>query len=100
MPSIDKGDLLALMKRANELSPQEKNMVLLYAVMGDDHGYVEETATCMAEQMGIAVTTFSKMRKGLVEKGWLVMAKKAANIRYFCLSDEAYGLRTVVRLHA
>jgi DNA-binding MarR family transcriptional regulator len=95
-----RGELRTLMHRARDLTPMERNMVMLYALAENKSGYVDERAQDLAVELGVAATVFSRVRKSLVVKGWLQQARSEANIRYYCLSDYAYGRQSVRLLRA
>ncbi|MEY9878191.1 DNA-binding MarR family transcriptional regulator [Streptacidiphilus sp. MAP12-33] len=92
-----KSDYKALLRRTHDLTPAQRLVVMLYALSDSDRGgVVRETGQDLAEQLGMTPTVFSRIRKQLVEAGWLEQSEKFAHITYFRLSPQALGEQTVV----
>jgi DNA-binding MarR family transcriptional regulator len=90
-------DLKALLHRTSDLTPAQRLVVMLYALSaGDRGGVVRETGQDLADQLGMTPTVFSRIRKQLVQAGWLEESEKFAHITYFRLSPHALGEQTVI----
>lgn len=93
----NKGEYQALLRRTCDLTPAQRLVLMLYAVSEADRGgVVRETGRDLAQQLGITPTVFSRLRKQLVQSGWLEESERFAHISYYRLSPQALGERTVV----
>jgi hypothetical protein len=93
----EKSDYQALLRRTCTLTPAQRLVVLLYAFCEADRGgVVRQTGRDLAQQLGMTPTVFSRLRKQLVQTGWLEESERFAHISYFRLSPQALGERTVV----
>jgi DNA-binding MarR family transcriptional regulator len=79
------------------LTPAQRIVVMLYCLSESDRaGVVVQTGQDLARQAGMSPTTFSRVRRQLVEAGWLEPSRKFAHITYFRLSPHALGEPPVV----
>ncbi|WP_037599622.1 helix-turn-helix domain-containing protein [Streptacidiphilus rugosus] len=93
----EKNEYRALLCRTSDLTPAQRLVIMLYALSHSDRGgVVRETGQALAEQLGMTPTVFSRIRKQLVQAGWLEESEKFAHITYFRLSPQALGEQTVV----
>ncbi|MGW7256877.1 helix-turn-helix domain-containing protein [Streptomyces sp. NPDC054834] len=89
----------AVLRRTAGLSPSQRLIVLLYAMMPTDRaGAVRMTGQELAAEVDMTPTVFSRMRRQLVEAGWLEQSDRFSNIVYFRLTSRATGEENVVSM--
>lgn len=93
-------EVLDTMERAGELHAVQRNVVVLYALLGGLHGVIEEPGYRLAERLSMTPAGFSRVRRELVAEGWLELVTKVSNIPFYRLGDKATGRQTVVQLRA
>ncbi|MFD5084365.1 replication initiation protein, RepL2 [Kitasatospora sp. NPDC058406] len=92
-------EVRAVVGRTRDLNPNQRLLLAFYATLPAGRTGTQQTGQALAEEMGWAPTVFSRIRKELVEAGWLDEYDRFNNVRYFRLSDHALGRRPkVVRL--
>ncbi|MGW2255183.1 replication initiation protein, RepL2 [Kitasatospora sp. NPDC001660] len=97
--SDTRDDVRALIGRTKDLSPNQRLLLSFYATLPAGKTGTQQTGQALAEEMGWAPTFFSRVRKELVETGWLEEYDRFNNIRYYRLTNQALGRRSkVVRL--
>jgi acyl carrier protein phosphodiesterase len=90
----------ALLSHTKDLSPNQRLLLVFYATLPTGRTGTQQTGQVLAEAMGWAPTFFSRVRKELVESGWLEEYDRFNNIRYYHLTNQALGRRPkVVHLH-
>jgi DNA-binding MarR family transcriptional regulator len=95
----EKEQHLALLRRTAGLSPNQRLIVLLYAMVPTDRaGAVCKTGQELSDLVGLTPTMFSRIRRQLVEAGWLEESGHFAHIKYYRLTSKATGEQIVVPL--
>lgn len=86
-----------LLRRTAGLSASQRLIVLMYAMMPTDRaGAVRMTGQQLAAEVDMTPTVFSRMRRQLVEAGWLEQSDRFSNIVYYRLTPRATGEENVV----
>lgn len=93
-------DALHILERSPTVHAVQRNILMLYALLGGVQHVVRKEGYLLAQHLGMTPAAFSRARRALVEQGWLEEVDKVGNIPYYRLSDKATGRTTVVRLHA
>lgn len=93
-------DALEVMAHTGHVHAVQRNILILYALLGGAHHTITEQGGALAERLGMHPSGFSRARLALVADGWLDEMKKTGNIPYYRLSDKATGRSTVVQLRA
>jgi hypothetical protein len=93
-------EVLEVMERTGELHAVQRNVVVLYALLGGLRGMIDEPAYKLAERLSMTPAGFSRVRRELVAEEWLELVDKVSNIPYYRLGDKATGRQTVVQLRA
>lgn len=92
MSTDPRAELRAMMRRANQLPPNQRIVLNLYGVLPKNPaGAVETLARVIADEAGMKESTFSKVRTALVDDGWLEESSRVANVRYYRLTGKALG---------
>ncbi|MFJ2745281.1 helix-turn-helix domain-containing protein [Streptomyces sp. NPDC087440] len=75
------------------LTPGQRLVVLLYgSVKQDANGTVSMQGTELASMLGMTQPAFSRVRKELVELGWLEVSGQVGHYNMYRLSDKANQL--------
>lgn len=93
-------EALGVLERTGEVHAVQRNVLVLYALLGGLYDKVEEPGYRLAERLSMTAAGFSRARRELVAEGWLELVDKVGNIPYYRLSDKATGRQTVVQLRA
>jgi hypothetical protein len=96
--SVD--EVLDVLQGSGELHAVQRNVLVLYALLGGVHHKVAEPGYRLAERLGMTAAGFSRARRELVADEWLEQVDKVGNIPFYRLSDKATGRQTVVQLRA
>ncbi|MFD8782579.1 hypothetical protein [Kitasatospora sp. NPDC059599] len=92
-------DVRALIGCTKDLTANQRLLLVHYAALPAGKTGTQQTGQALAAEMGWAPTFFSRIRKELVEAGWLEEYDRFNNIRYYRPTDQALGRRPkVVRL--
>lgn len=87
-------EVVDLLRRTSELPPLQRIVVLLYASKDQtDTGTVPETAASMAGDLGMLPQLFTRVRRQLIEGGWLEEdpEMRVGKVRYYRLTPKATG---------
>ncbi|MFH8797671.1 replication initiation protein, RepL2 [Streptomyces sp. NPDC017941] len=87
-------EVVYLLKRTSELPPLQRIVILLYASKDQtDTGTVPETAAAMAEELGMLPQLFTRVRRQLIDGGWLEedAAMRIGKVKYYRLTPKATG---------
>ncbi|GAA0464304.1 replication initiation protein, RepL2 [Streptomyces stramineus] len=100
---MNSGDQTALtvLRQTKGLKPNQRLLLQLYAAAPKlPNGAVQQTATRLAGELGWTPTLFSRVRKDLVEQGWLEEVDRVGNISVYRLGERTTGERRVVPLRS
>jgi hypothetical protein len=87
-------EVVDLLRRTSDLPPLQRIMILLYASKDQtDTGTVPETAAAMAADLGMLPQLFTRVRRQLIEGGWLEEdpEMRIGKVRYYRLTPKATG---------
>lgn len=99
MNGDDKQGYVDLLRRTAGLTANQRVIVLTYAMLPADRGgAVVKTAQDLAELLGLSPTVFSRIRRQLIEGGWLEESDRLGHIRYYRLTSKATGEQVVIPL--
>lgn len=93
-------DALAVLENTGSVHGVQRNVLVLYALLGGAHHTITEQGMALAARLRMTPAGFSRARRALVDEGWLDEMNKIGNIPYYRLADKATGRKTVVQLHA
>jgi DNA-binding transcriptional ArsR family regulator len=95
-------DALAVLAHTGRVHGVQRNVLVLYALLGGAHQTITEQGGELAARLDMTAAGFSRARRALVADGWLDEdeARKIGNIPYYRLADKATGHTTVVQLRA
>ncbi|MEV7856483.1 replication initiation protein, RepL2 [Streptomyces sp. NPDC087228] len=99
MNNDDKQKLLDVLHRTVGMTANQRLVVMLYALHPTDRaGAVIETGANLASRVGMSPTVFSRIRRQVVDAGWLEESSRLAHISYYRLSPRSTGEDVVVPL--
>ncbi|WP_432034463.1 replication initiation protein, RepL2 [Streptomyces antibioticus] len=87
-------EIIELLKLTSALPPLQRILILAYAAADQDEtGTVLETGVKIAEDIGMSVQLFSRVRRELIGSGWLEedVPARIGNVRYYRLTEKAAG---------
>lgn len=93
-------EVLGVLERSGELHAVQRNVLMLYALLGGTRHVVQEPGYKLAERLGMTAAGFSRARRELVADEWLELVDKVSNIPFYRLGEKATGQTVVVPLRA
>lgn len=87
-------EVVDLLRRTSDLPPLQRIVLLLYASKDQtETGTVPETAAAMAEDLGMLPQLFTRVRRQLIDGGWLEEdpEMRIGRVRYYRLTPKATG---------